>query len=155
MILTLNRKFKKNTYTIGKLYINGQYFCDTIEDKDRGLTSDMTTSQISKIKVKSVTAIPTGKYQITLNVISPKYKSNSFYINNANGARVPRLLNVKGFEGVLIHCGNTEKDSAGCVIVGKNTITGKVTESKDTFIKLYKQLDAVNKKKETITMEIL
>lgn len=140
MKLTLKRVAKKSTYTIGKLYINGQYFCDTIEDIDRGLTQDMPLKTIQRIKLPKETAIPKGTYKITLDVISPKYSTKDFYIKNANKGRLPRLLNVPGYEGVLIHCGNTAADSAGCLIVGRNKKVGMVLDSKETFIQLYKEL---------------
>ena len=87
-----------------------------------------------------------------MNVISPKYSKRDFYLKNANKGRVPRLLNVKGFEGVLIHCGNDANDSSGCILVGKNTEVGKVTDSKNTFIKLYKEL---LKDRNNITLTII
>lgn len=140
MKLTLKRIAKRDTYTIGNLYIDGKFFCNTIEDKDRGLDQSMTDEEILKIKVPNETAIPTGTYKITLNVVSPKYSQRSFYQKNANKGRVPRLLDVKGFAGVLIHCGNLASDSSGCILVGLNTKVGMVTDSKNTFIKLYKEL---------------
>lgn len=140
MKLTLKRIAKRDTYTIGNLYIDGKFFCNTIEDKDRGLDQSMTDEEILKIKVPNETAIPTGTYKITLNVVSPKYSKRSFYQKNANKGRVPRLLDVKGFAGVLIHCGNLASDSSGCILVGLNTKVGMVTDSKNTFIKLYKEL---------------
>ena len=146
MKLTLKRIAKKDTYCIGKLYINGIYFADTIEDKDRGLKQSMSLSNIKKVKVQDKTAIPSGTYEIVLNVISPKYSKQDFYKNYANGGRVPRLLNVPGWEGVLIHAGNTAEDSSGCILVGQNKIIGQVINSKDTFKKLYKILQSANEK---------
>lgn len=140
MKLTLKRIAKRDTYTIGNLYIDGKFFCNTIEDKDRGLDQSMTDEEILKIKVPNETAIPTGTYKITLNVVSPKYSQRSFYQKNANRGRVPRLLDVKGFAGVLIHCGNLPTQTQGCILVGLNTKVGMVTDSKNTFIKLYKEL---------------
>lgn len=151
MKLTLKRIAKRDTYTIGNLYIDGKFFCNTIEDKDRGLDQSMTDEEILKIKVPNETAIPTGTYKITLNVVSPKYSQRSFYQKNANKGRVPRLLDVKGFAGVLIHCGNLASDSSGCILVGLNTKVGMVTDSKNTFIKLYKEL---LKDKNNITLTI-
>lgn len=152
MKLLLKRIAKKDTYTIGKLYIDEKFFCNTIEDKDRGLNQSMTLEQIKKIKVPNETAIPAGTYNVTLNVISPKYSKRDFYYKNANKGRVPRLLNVPGYEGVLIHCGNTASDSSGCILVGMNTKVGMVTDSKNTFIKLYKEL---LKDKNNITLTII
>lgn len=152
MDLRLDRIAKKATYTIGKLYINGEYFCDTLEDRDRGLNSAMTSSHINALKIAGKTAIPTGTYEITLNVVSPKYSQKTWYKENCNGGRVPRLLNVPGFDGILIHVGNDHTDTSGCILVGKNTQVGKVLNSRDTFLKLYKEL--LSAKNETIKITI-
>ena len=151
MKILLKRIAKKATYTIGKIYVDEQYVCDCIEDKDRGLKQSMTLEQINKLKVFGQTAIPTGEYKVTLNVISPKYSKSTWYKQNANGARVPRILNVKGFDGVLIHTGNTATDSQGCVIVGINDKVGMVSKSKETFKKLYQILQS---SKDDITLTI-
>lgn len=153
MKILLKRIAKRNTYTIGKLYINGEYFCDTVEDKDRGLKQSMSLNQIRTTKVMLQTAIPCGTYEITMNTISPKYSKVKWYVDKC-GARVPRLLNVPGFDGVLIHTGNTANDSSGCIIVGRNTVVGKVTESKQTFEKLYPKLKEASNNKERITITI-
>lgn len=129
MELLLKRIARKSTYTIGKMYVNGKYVCDTIEDCDR-LFMGMP-------KVKNETAIPCGRYQVVQNVVSPRFGNKPFYKNLCNG-ELPRLLDVKNFEGVLIHCGNTAADSSGCILVGKNTVVGKVTESQATYTKLMK-----------------
>ena len=71
MKLLLKRIARRDKYTIGKLYIDGKYECDTVEDKDRGLTQNMSLEEIKKIKIPNETAIPTGTYKITLNVVSP------------------------------------------------------------------------------------
>ena len=74
MKLTLKRINKANDYTEGKLYIDGEYIADTLEDCDRGLTEDMELTDIIARKVYGETAIPVGTYQITLDVVSPKFK---------------------------------------------------------------------------------
>lgn len=153
MKILVERKWKKDTYTIGKLYINGVYFCNTLEDKDRGLKQKDPLSFIRTKKVYGETAIPTGIYRITMDVVSPKYSAVGWYYNLCKG-RMPRLLNVPGFEGILIHPGNTALDTYGCILVGKNTVVGKVTDSKNTFAKLYKQMKAARDKNEEITIEI-
>lgn len=147
------KRYKTPNYCIGKLTVDGKWICDTIEDTDRGLTQSMPLDQIKKIKVPSKTAIPTGTYKITLDVVSPKYGNIAFYKEVCQG-KVPRLLGVPGYEGVLIHCGNTQEDSAGCIIVGKNKVKGKVLESKDTFKVLYKLLKDANARGEEITITI-
>lgn len=153
MNLKLKRLYKKPTYTIGKLYIDDVYFADTIEDKDRGLTSNMTEEQIKSIKIKNETAIPTGTYQIDMNSVSPKFGSTSWA--KPYGGKVPRLIGIKGFDGVLIHLtGNTSKDTSGCILVGKNNVVGMITQSRDYVSKLYQILFSICKKEKVyITIE--
>lgn len=152
MELTLKRVACKPLYSIGKLYIDGQYFCDTIEDKDRGLDDSMTEQEIRAIKIPSQTAIPTGTYRVTLNVQSPKFKAKAAYAFCQG--YLPRLLNVKGFDGILMHIGNTQNSSAGCILVGQNKVVGQVINSTETFKKLYAILDTANKKGEKIRITI-
>ena len=125
MDIQLKRIAKKETYTIGKLYIDGVYFCDTIEDKDRSLNQTMSINDIKKKKVYGETAIPTGTYKLVIDY------SNRFKKNMAH------ILNVPGYEGIRIHTGNSAKDSLGCIIVGKNKVVGKVVESRNTYNQLF------------------
>ena len=152
MELRLNRISRRETYTIGKLYINGTYFCDTIEDKDRGLAQSTPISTIEKIKVHGTTAIPTGLYEVAMNQVSPRLSQKEMY--KGIGGKVPRLLNVPGFDGVLIHVGNTDEDTLGCILVGYNKVKGQVVNSRDTFFKLYPILKAASDKGEKITIKI-
>jgi len=152
MKLRLKRIACKSSYTIGKLYVDGSYFCDTIEDKDRGIDDSMAVEKIQSVKVAKETAIPTGTYNVTLNVQSPKYKNRAQYAFCKG--YLPRLLNVKGFDGILIHIGNTQRDSAGCILVGENKVVGQVINSTATFKKLYAVLDAANKRGEKIAITI-
>ena len=130
MEILLNRIARRNGYTIGRLYANGVYVCDTIEDQYR--------LYYGKPKIKGETAIPRGRYEITQNVISPRFGKKSFY-KTLCGGYLPRLLNVPQFEGVLVHCGNTASDTEGCIIVGLNKVVGKVVDSQKTFTKLMNQ----------------
>lgn len=139
MNIELKRIYNCSTYCIGHLYIDGKYICDTIEDVDRGLNQKMSIEEIRKIKVHSKTAIPVGKYRVTTKIVSPKFSLKPYYFNFCKG-KVPRLLDVPGYEGILIHIGKTEKSSAGCLIVGYNTIKGRVTNSQQAFEKIYKIL---------------
>lgn len=154
MELQLRRIAKKNGYTIGKLSIDGKYFCDTLEDADRGLTSSMSNDVLKYKKLAHITAIPTGRYQITMDVVSPRLSKSNFY-KQYGGGRVPRLLNVPAFEGILIHCGNTAKDTDGCILVGKNTKVGMVLDSKITYSNLYPLLEAAAKRKDRIFITII
>ena len=153
MKLVVDRKWKKSTYTISNLYIDGVKFCNVIEDTDRNLSFNMNLNTIKSIKVKGKTAIPTGTYKVTLSVQSPKYTKSKTMMEFCK-AYMPRLLNVPGWEGVLIHPGNTAADSEGCLIVGKNDAVGKVTNSTYWFKELYNRMKAASKKGETITIEI-
>lgn len=154
MELVVDRKWKKQNYTISNLTIDGEWFCNILEDADRGLDDSMSLTQIKELKKASITAIPSGTYEVTLDVISPRFCTNSFYKQVCDG-KLPRLLNVKGFEGILIHAGNTDKDTAGCLLVGINLERGKVLKSRETFKKLYKLLKDKHDKGEKITIKIL
>ena len=103
-------------YTIGKMYIDREYFCDTLEDRVRDINKNGKFDN-GEVKIAGETAIPYGRYQVIVNV-SPKFKRE-----------LPRLLDVPNFEGVLIHRGNTPADTAGCVLVGENKVKGKVINS--------------------------
>ena len=152
MKLTLKRRYKCKDYTIGDLYLNGKKFCDTIEDTDRGLTSEMSAQEIAEKKKHGVTAIPTGVYTIQMGVVSPKFKNKSWATQW--GGKLPRLLNVKGFSGVLIHVGNSASDTEGCLLVGENKVKGQVINSTETFNKLMTQLVLAWYRDENISIEI-
>ena len=137
MKLTLNRRFKAPEYTIGDLYIDGQWFCNTLEDTDRDLSQDMLLTYIQNKKIKSQTAIPTGTYKVDMDTVSPKFSNYSKYpYAKQFNAKMPRLLNVKGFEGILIHAGSTQKHTDGCILVGINKVKGQVINSQATWKKL-------------------
>ena len=154
MELLVERRWKKQGYTISNLSIDGKWFSNVLEDTDRGLDSSMSSSRIKELKKPSITAIPTGTYEITLDVLSPRFCTIPFYKEVCDG-KLPRLLSVKGFEGVLIHAGNTDKDTAGCLLVGHNKERGKVLNSKNTFKTLYNILKKAKNKGETITIKII
>lgn len=153
MNLSIQRKYKKAAYTIGVLSVDGKYFCETLEDTDRGLKQTDSLAKIKAVTVPGETAIPTGKYFVAMDVISPKYKAVKFY-NDLCGGKVPRLLDVPGYSGCLIHTGNTQQDTEGCVLVGKNRAKGKVLDSRATFTALYKLMKAAADRKEIILLTI-
>lgn len=128
-------------YTIGKMYIDGQYFCDTLEDKVVDKNKNGVFDGDEK-KIYSESAIPFGRYEICLN-ISPRFKR-----------LLPRLLNVPHFEGILIHRGNTPKDTAGCILVGENKQKGMVLNSTKYEEELVKQMKTVADKGEMIFITI-
>lgn len=128
MKLKLKRIAFKPTYTIGRLFVDGKYVCDVLEDRDRGLTDSMTLEEIMRIKKYGETAIPYGTYKVQITY-SPKYKK-----------MMPILCGVKGFEGIRIHSGNTSKDTLGCLLVGRNSKVGMVTESRKTYNMLFQMI---------------
>lgn len=153
MKITLIRSYNTDRYCIGHLYIDGKYFCDTLEDTDRGLDSSMPLKKLQSIKIKSRTAIPTGLYAVTLNTVSPKYSKKQFFNKLCNG-KMPRLLNVPAYEGILIHTGNKPEDTDGCLLVGYNKVKGGLVNSTEAFVKLYEILSKANEKHEGIYIEI-
>ena len=154
MEIKIERRWKKDTYTIGNLYVNGVWECNTLEDKDRGLRQDMSIEQIKQLKIYGETAIPTGRYIIRMDIVSPKYNGVKWYHDNFGG-RMPRFESVKGYVGVLIHPGNSCLDSLGCVLVGLNKQKGKVLESRATFKKLWEKMEEARKRGETIYLTIV
>ena len=140
MELLLKRIARKEKYTIGRLYIDGEYFCDTLEDTDRGLKQSDGLAVCRRKKIPGVTAIPMGRYRVLTNIVSPRFGKHKQY--QFCGGRLPRIINVPAFEGVLMHIGNYPKDTEGCVLVGRNTVKGAVMESTATFKRLYERLKA-------------
>lgn len=134
MELTLRRTALRAGYTIGHLYIDGTYFCDTLEDTVRDLDTEP--------KVPGRTAIPAGRYRVVVNR-SPRF-----------GRDLPRLLDVPHFDGILIHSGNSAADTAGCILVGRNTATGRLTESRVTSDALTARLAAAQRRGKAIEIVI-
>ena len=143
MRILLQRHALKAGYTIGRMEVNGRYFCDTLEDTDRGLSEEMSETEIAALKVKGATAIPTGTYRIDMQTRSPRF-----------GRVLPRLVSVKGYAGVLIHSGNTAADTEGCILVGENRERGKVLNSRATLESLLVFLRAAQAEGEEIELTI-
>lgn len=143
MKLKLERLYLKETYTIGKLYIDNKYFCDTIEDKVRDLNKDGDLNDLGETKVYGETAIPYGTYEVEVTY-SPKFKRE-----------LPLIKNVPHFEGIRIHRGNYAKDSSGCIIVGENKVKGGVLNSTPYEIKITSLIKEAQNKGDKITIEIV
>ena len=148
MEIVVDRKWKKDKYTIGTLSINGkrlgdgQHYCCTLEDTDRGLDSKMSVDKILSIKKPHITAIPTGRYEITVTY-SPHFRRN-----------LPLLNNVPCYLGVRIHPGNTAEDTDGCILVGENTTKGRVNISKYWFALVMRQIIPTLNKGEKVFITI-
>lgn len=152
MKLLLKRTEKNKDFTRGELYIDGKFFCYTCEDTDRGLTQAMSLDIIKKIKVKGTTCIPYGTYKVTMDVVSPKYSNPKYKWAAKYKAKLPRLIDVPCYEGVLIHVGNTAKDTEGCVLVGKTKIKKGVGQSTACFHEL---MEILFTDKDNIEIEIV
>ncbi|WP_302554927.1 DUF5675 family protein [Leyella stercorea] len=152
MEVKVKRIARRDNYTIGKMYVNGEYVCDTLEDTDRGLTSKMSVAQISGMKVHGETAIPTGRYLVDMKTVSPRFGGRPQY--QFCKGRLPRLCNVPAYQGVLVHCGNTANDTEGCILVGENKAVGQVLNSTATFRKVYTKLKAADERGEQIYITI-
>lgn len=149
MELTLKRKYLKKGYTIGDLYIDGEWFCNTIEDEVRTLNS-------AADKVYGKTAIPYGRYQVAMNIISPKFCTMPFYKEVCQG-RVPRLLNVPFFDGILIHVADGSRGAdlvQGCIGIGLNKIKGGLIDGQQTFKELYSLLSKAYNKGDLLYINI-
>lgn len=131
MLLEVKRIAKNKTYTIGKLFIDGVYFCDTVEDR----CIDWSKQK----KVKHETAIPEGEYLVKLT-LSPRFKR-----------LLPEFIDVPHFENIRIHSGYDELSSSGCVIVGENKVKGKVLNSRFYEKKL---VEILNRHKGEIKIKI-
>lgn len=152
MELKLYRIARREDYTIGKLYINDIYECDTLEDKVRDYNKDGDLNDPNEQKVYGKTAIPYGRYKITMKVMSPKYSQRSSYL--WCGGYLPRLLDVPHFEGILIHGGNSAEDSCGCLLVGENKVKGCLINSMATLKRLYPKLKNASDRGEEIWITI-
>lgn len=142
--LYIHRRAFCEDYTIGTLYMLTPApvkICDTLEDKDRGLSQSLSLSQNKKLKVYGKTAIPTGTYKLGIHFWS-KYRIN-----------VPHILNVPAFEGILIHNGTTHRNTEGCPLVGENTAVGQLTNGKHWMNKVTEMVaEALKKGEATITI---
>lgn len=141
MELLVERLWPKKEYTVGRLYVDGKMFCNTLEDKIIDVNKNGKFDGEEQ-KVYGKSAIPYGTYKVIYSW-SPRF-----------GRELPRLLNVPHFDGILIHPGNTATDSAGCILVGKNTSKGRLSESRYTSDELNKVIFQAQKRGESITITI-
>ena len=137
MQLELHRFKEGAKATLGNLFVDGVFECHTLEDVVRDLGPN------GEGKVWGATAIPAGTYDIVLTM-SPKF-----------GRIMPRLVNVPFFTGILMHKGNTDKNTEGCILVANN-IAGDdlVTDATGAFDAFYPKLEAAAVKGEKISITI-
>ena len=142
MNLTLIRKYKKKDYCIGDLYIEDKFYCNVLEDTVRDINKN-GTFDCGELKISGHTAIPYGEYEIKVTY-SPKFKRE-----------LPLLLDVKHFDGIRIHRGNTHNDSSGCLLPGENTKKGAVLNSTKYELELTKLIKDCNNRKEKVIIKIV
>lgn len=156
MKIQVKRTARKGTYTVGKVSIDGKYFCDSLEDTDRGATQVMPFTSTGGIngywttpdhgtieKDPGRTAIPTGLYDATV-YFWPKYKCYCV-----------QLLRVPGFTGILMHNGMTADHSEGCILLGKNNFVGRLDGSRLYMDALAVRVLAAEKMDERVTVEVV
>lgn len=156
MEVLVYRKWPKEGYCIGRVYIDGQLVCNSLEDEDRGLSDAMDKRIILNRKIYGKTAIPRGRYTVDMETVSPKFSKKEFYMEVCQG-KLPRIKNVKGFEGILIHVADGPKGSdllEGCIGVGENRIVGGLVNGKETFKKVYALMKKAHTRGETIYITI-
>lgn len=132
-VIQIERRWKKDRYTVGRLYVDGEYWCNSLEDKDRDLHSGMSVVTIKSKKVYGETAIPRGQYEVRLSY-SAKFAKKAWA--KKYGGLVPEILRVKGFSGIRMHPLNRAEESLGCIGPGFNTKVGQVTSSTSCYYRL-------------------
>lgn len=143
MILRLQRLASYDDYTIGAFYVNGKLQCFTLEDEKRN------------VKVWGETRIPAGVYKLRLQTagnMSPRYATKfSFHKGMLH------LLNVPNFEGVFIHIGNTDDDTAGCILLGLSHSVGSnlIGNSTSAYMQTYPSIADAISNGEQVTINIV
>lgn len=142
MEIVVKRLWPKEKYTIGRMFIDGVMFCNTLEDPDRGLNQSMPLAEIKAQKIYGDTAIPKGRYKVGITYWS-KHKMN-----------VPVLYDVPGYSGILIHNGATQKDTLGCILVGENKEKGKLLNGKKYMVDLTQKVNKCRLRDEAVWITI-
>jgi hypothetical protein len=140
MNILVERKHRTAKSTIGELSIDGKFECYTCEDYDRDHNRDGDLDDAGEKKVYGKTAIPSGTYDVIINM------SNRFK------RKMPLLLNVPNFAGVRIHPGNTAEHTEGCLLVGRTRSVDFVGESRKAYTTLFEKM-LLAKGKITITIK--
>lgn len=157
MKIVVNRRYKKEGYTIGDMLIDGVWVCNTLEDKDYGFDQKNTPiSLIRKTKEQhpKAVAIPRGTYKVSVEFYRNFSVTHPWYNTTSCKGKIPCLVDVPGYTGILIHCGSNAGHTSGCILVGYNTIKGGLTNSKNAFVKVCDAIMEASKKGEIIEIEI-
>ena len=139
MELTLTRIAKRKDYTIGRLSVDGTFFCNTLEPTWRDY-------EHGAYKIKGKSAIPEGRYAVVISY-SPKFQK-----------WLPLLLGGpefnKRWQGIRIHAGNSAKDTQGCILVGENRVEGQVLDSNLWLNRLKRRITEAKSRDEAIWLTI-
>ena len=127
MIITVKRESESTEWTQGKLYIDDVYECYTLED------------QYQAKKVMGETRIPAGAYKVKLREFGGHHDKYKVKFPDFHKGML-QIMDVPGFHDILIHIGNTDADTKGCILVGKGYLNGKITESTKAYIDFYKKV---------------
>ena len=142
MEIVVKRLWPREKYVIGRMFIDGELYCNTLEDTDRGLDQKQSLAEIAKKKVYSKTAIPTGRYKVGVTYWS-KYQIN-----------VPYLVGVPGYTGILIHNGTDENSTLGCILVGENKVKGKLINGRKYMHELTAKVQQARRNGEEVWITI-
>lgn len=148
MEITIDRRYKREDYTVSRVYVDGErwgdgsHWCSALEDTDRGLHSGMKKSEITRRKIYGRTAIPGGMYDVVITH-SPRF-----------GKPLPLVVGVPGFEGVRIHPGNTAEDTDGCILLGENSVRGKVMNSRYWCMRMQELIKKALDRGEKVTLMV-
>lgn len=135
MKLRVERGLSGTSSTIGKLYVDGVFFAYTLEDIDRHLEDGGK-------KIHGETAIPRGSYKVIIDF------SNRFQ------KQMMHVLNVPGFEGIRIHAGNTDKDTEGCILLGKVRSDNAVFNSREAVNALFEKVRSALDSGQEVNLEV-
>ena len=156
MEILVDRRWRKVGYCIGRLFVDGVLVANTLEDEDRGLNDSMSERTIYERKVYGRTAIPLGRYRVLMDVVSSKFSKFPFYMEVCGG-KLPRLKDVKGFEGILLHVADGPRGASlleGCIGIGYNKKVGQLCEGKEVFKRIYSKMRDAHERGEEIWIEI-
>lgn len=148
MEITIDRRYKKDDYTISRVFVDGERwgdgkaYCNALEDTDRGLFQGMAEREVMKRKIKGKTAIPSGMYNVRLTY-SPRFRKI-----------LPLVEGVQGFDGIRIHSGNTAADTEGCILLGENKTKGRVENSRYWCSRMQEKIAAALKRGEKVTLMV-
>jgi len=138
MKIQVNRNHFNQTSTISDLSIDGEFICLVLED----IVREVIGQPVSQWKIQNQTAIPRGTYKVVIN--------HSAHFNK----ELPQILNVPGFEGVRIHCGNKADDTEGCLLVGSTNLGDTIGGSRTAFDKLFPMMKAAFDSGENIEIDV-